>query len=92
MKQLVSACGYLHENRIWHRDLKSANALLGSLRAIGEGGRVIKICDFGSARGAPPRGGWRDSEEDGGGRETEDGRQKKKKKKNKRKEKKKMKI
>ena len=67
MKQLVSACGYLHENRIWHRDLKSANALLGSLRAIGEGGRVIKICDFGSARGAPPRGGWRDSEEDGGG-------------------------
>ena len=64
MKQLVSACGYLHENRIWHRDLKSANALLGSLRAIGEGGRVIKICDFGSARGAPPRGGWR--EEEGG--------------------------
>jgi len=62
MKQLVSACGYLHENRIWHRDLKSANALLGSLRAIGEGGRVIKICDFGSARGAPPRGGWRDEE------------------------------
>ena len=48
MKQLVSACGYLHENRIWHRDLKSANALLGSLRAIGEGGRVIKICDFGA--------------------------------------------
>ena len=66
MKQLVSACGYLHENRIWHRDLKSANALLGSLRAIGEGGRVIKICDFGSARGAPPRGGWR--EEEGGER------------------------
>ena len=62
MKQLVSAVGYLHENRIWHRDLKSANALLGRQFTKTGGGRVIKICDFGSARGAPPRGGWRESE------------------------------
>ena len=49
MKQLTSAVLYLHQEGVWHRDIKSANTLCGMSRL---GGRVVKICDFGSARGA----------------------------------------
>lgn len=49
MQQLTEATRYLHSVGIWHRDIKSANTLLGKHR---HGGRVIKLCDFGSARGA----------------------------------------
>ena len=47
MQQAAEATRYLHGVGIWHRDIKSANMLLGKHRY---GGRVIKICDFGSAR------------------------------------------
>ena len=47
--QAVEATRYLHSVGIWHRDIKSANTLLGRHR---HGGRIIKLCDFGSARGA----------------------------------------
>jgi mitogen-activated protein kinase 1/3 len=46
--QAVEATRYLHSVGIWHRDIKSANTLLGRHR---HGGRIIKLCDFGSARG-----------------------------------------
>lgn len=49
MQQLAEATRYLHSVGIWHRDIKSANTLIGKHR---HGGRVIKLCDFGSARGA----------------------------------------
>ena len=49
MQQACEATRYLHSVGIWHRDIKSANTLLGKHR---HGGRVIKLCDFGSARGA----------------------------------------
>ncbi|RUS86279.1 hypothetical protein EGW08_005971, partial [Elysia chlorotica] len=42
--QLVSALYYLHSHRILHRDMKPQNILLGK-------GGVIKLCDFGFARG-----------------------------------------
>ncbi|CAG5136281.1 unnamed protein product, partial [Candidula unifasciata] len=42
--QLVSALHYLHSHRILHRDLKPQNILLGK-------GGIIKLCDFGFARG-----------------------------------------
>lgn len=48
MKQLTSAIMYLHDEGVMHRDIKSANTLCGQNRM---GGRVVKICDFGSARG-----------------------------------------
>uniref|UniRef100_A0A7R9Z669 Protein kinase domain-containing protein n=1 Tax=Chlamydomonas euryale TaxID=1486919 RepID=A0A7R9Z669_9CHLO len=48
MWQLLSAVRYLHANRVWHRDVKSANVLLASER----GRRVVKLADFGSARSA----------------------------------------
>ena len=49
MRQLTSAVLYLHKAGVWHRDIKSANTLCGETRV---GGRVVKICDFGLARGA----------------------------------------
>ena len=49
MRQLTSAVLYLHNAGVWHRDIKSANTLCGETRV---GGRVVKICDFGLARGA----------------------------------------
>ena len=49
MRQLTSAVVYLHASGVWHRDIKSANTLCGQTRV---GGRVVKICDFGLARGA----------------------------------------
>ena len=52
MQQAAEATRYLHGVGIWHRDIKSANMLLGKHRY---GGRVIKICDFGSARCARAR-------------------------------------
>ncbi|XP_059141268.1 serine/threonine-protein kinase 36-like [Physella acuta] len=42
--QLVSALYYLHSHRILHRDMKPQNILLGK-------GGIIKLCDFGFARG-----------------------------------------
>ncbi|BFZ18847.1 hypothetical protein BsWGS_21886 [Bradybaena similaris] len=42
--QLVSALYYLHSHRILHRDLKPQNILLGK-------SGIIKLCDFGFARG-----------------------------------------
>ena len=41
---LVSALFYLHSHRILHRDMKPQNILLGR-------GGVVKLCDFGFARG-----------------------------------------
>jgi mitogen-activated protein kinase 1/3 len=59
MRQLTSAVLYLHAEGVWHRDIKSANTLCGQTRV---GGRVVKICDFGLARGAKAvegsRGGY----------------------------------
>lgn len=52
VQQAAEATRYLHSVGIWHRDIKSANMLLGRHRY---GGRVIKICDFGSARCARGR-------------------------------------
>ena len=49
MYQLTSAVKYLHDAGVWHRDIKSANTLCGRNKV---GGRVVKICDFGLARGA----------------------------------------
>ena len=49
MHQLASAVKYLHDVGVWHRDIKSANILCGRNRL---GGRVVKVCDFGLARGA----------------------------------------
>jgi mitogen-activated protein kinase 1/3 len=48
MHQLSSAVKYLHDCGVWHRDIKSANILCGRNRL---GGRVVKVCDFGLARG-----------------------------------------
>jgi cell division cycle 2-like protein len=47
LRQLVSGVGYLHENFIMHRDLKTSNILLNN-----RGG--LKIADFGMARQIPP--------------------------------------
>ena len=56
MRQLTSAVLYLHNSGVWHRDIKSANTLCGQTRV---GGRVVKICDFGLARGAKAAEGSR---------------------------------
>jgi len=49
MQQAAEGARYVHSVGLMHRDIKSANTLLGKHRF---GGRVIKLCDFGSARGA----------------------------------------
>ena len=49
MQQAAEGVRYCHSVGIMHRDIKSANTLLGKHRY---GGRVIKLCDFGSARGS----------------------------------------
>ena len=59
MKQLTTAIKYMHDVGVWHRDIKSANLLCGRARF---GGRVVKVCDFGLARGA--RRGGRDAAAD----------------------------
>ncbi len=46
MFQLLSGVQYLHENKILHRDIKSANILITK-------GHVLKIADWGLARALP---------------------------------------
>ncbi|BFZ54285.1 serine/threonine protein kinase, CMGC, CDC2/CDK sub [Savitreella phatthalungensis] len=46
--QLLSALGYLHHNRVLHRDLKGSNILM-------DGNGVLKLADFGLARHFSPR-------------------------------------
>ncbi|CAG9462421.1 unnamed protein product [Pedinophyceae sp. YPF-701] len=53
MHQLLSAVAYLHDRDVWHRDIKSANCLI---KRAGDGRPLVKLCDFGSARHAIPRG------------------------------------
>lgn len=43
LKQLLSGVNFLHENKILHRDIKSANLLITK-------GNVLKIADWGLAR------------------------------------------
>ncbi|OAP57077.1 serine/threonine-protein kinase bur1 [Fonsecaea erecta] len=53
MKQLLEGCAYLHENRILHRDMKTANLLINNRG-------ILQIADFGLARpydDEPPRPG-----------------------------------
>ncbi|PSN67468.1 kinase-like protein [Corynespora cassiicola Philippines] len=47
LKQLTSAIGFLHENSIMHRDLKTSNILVSNRG-------ILKIADFGMARYIPP--------------------------------------
>jgi cell division cycle 2-like protein len=47
LRQLVSAVGYLHDNAVLHRDLKTSNILLSNRG-------VLKLADFGMARYIPP--------------------------------------
>lgn len=39
MWQLLSAVSYIHSQKVWHRDLKSANVLL----TLENGARVVKV-------------------------------------------------
>ncbi|KAH0846542.1 serine/threonine-protein kinase bur1 [Fonsecaea monophora] len=53
MKQLLEGCAYLHENRILHRDMKTANLLINNRG-------ILQIADFGLARpydDEPPKPG-----------------------------------
>lgn len=47
LRQLVSAVGFLHDNYIMHRDLKTSNILLNNRGQL-------KLADFGMARHIPP--------------------------------------
>lgn len=47
LRQLVSAVGFLHDNSIMHRDLKTSNILLNNRGSL-------KLADFGMARYIPP--------------------------------------
>jgi cell division cycle 2-like protein len=47
LRQLVSAVGFLHDNFIMHRDLKTSNILLNNRGQL-------KLADFGMARYVPP--------------------------------------
>jgi len=44
LRQLLNAVSFLHSHHIFHRDLKTANLILG------RHSRVVKLCDFGLAR------------------------------------------
>ena len=53
MKQLLEGSGYLHENKILHRDMKAANLLINNRG-------ILQIADFGLARpydDEPPKPG-----------------------------------
>lgn len=43
LKQILEGCSYLHQNKIMHRDIKSANILLND-----EG--IVQLADFGLGR------------------------------------------
>lgn len=47
-RQMLHAVGFLHANRIVHRDIKTENFLLLGNPKTEEGG-IIKLCDFGTA-------------------------------------------
>jgi serine/threonine protein kinase len=70
MQQLTSAVKYLHDAGVWHRDIKSANTLCGRNQF---GGRIVKLADFGLARGATSGVSGRSGGGDSGGGGGEDG-------------------
>lgn len=43
MKQLIEGCGFLHKNKVMHRDIKSANILMND-----QG--IVQLADFGLGR------------------------------------------
>lgn len=43
MKQLLEGCNFLHQNKVMHRDIKSANILMND-----QG--VVQLADFGLGR------------------------------------------
>ena len=43
MKQLIEGCGFLHQNKVMHRDIKSANLLMND-----QGN--VQLADFGLGR------------------------------------------
>lgn len=44
-RQLIDALGYLHDNKITHRDVKPDNILISSMRPL-----VVKLTDFGLSK------------------------------------------
>ncbi|GBF88001.1 Map2 kinase [Raphidocelis subcapitata] len=79
MYQLLQALRYLHDNGVWHRDVKTANILV----TYCDGARLVKIADLGSARSAtfagargaasPPRAGRGSSSGGGAGARADGG-------------------
>ena len=49
MKQILTGMAYVHKQGVCHRDLKPENILMNDKK-------VVKICDFGSAKILSPEG------------------------------------